>query len=80
MANKKCAFNKAWVRDPSFRDWIQEVDSSPYEAYCRLCRKSFSLAKMGGYSGAELIQSATCIFFGSSSYVVSSCLVLLGVL
>jgi hypothetical protein len=49
-AQRKTVFNLEWMNtklNPDFASWIQVVNSSPNDAFCRLCRTKFSLSNMG---------------------------------
>ena len=47
MEKKQTFFQKEWLDDPEFKDWIQPVDSCNTEAKCKLCSKVFTLSNMG---------------------------------
>lgn len=43
---KRCNFNREWLTDPDFKDWLVEVPDAK-RAKCNLCRKDINLAAMG---------------------------------
>lgn len=46
----KTVFNMAWMdktRNPEFADWIEPVQRSPHDAYCKVCRSVIHLSNMG---------------------------------
>lgn len=45
--SKKTVFNRLWLDDPEFSQWLQEVKDSPHEAFCASCKASFALSNMG---------------------------------
>ena len=44
--NKKCKFNKCWLTDEKFKDWLKEVENDIYSAFCKFCNATFSLSNM----------------------------------
>jgi len=43
----KCVFNKLWLDNTNYKEWILTVDDDPHKAKCSLCMKQIDLARMG---------------------------------
>ena len=63
MPRKTC-FNKSWLSTGSvdsngdiLSDWCSDVKSDSFSAYCKVCRKTFSIANMGS---AQILSQAKC--------------------
>lgn len=44
--SKVCKFNRDWLNDPEYKDWLREVPDAK-RAKCNLCQKDINLASMG---------------------------------
>lgn len=47
MSAKRTVFNKLWLDDPEFAVWLKEVKGSAHDAFCAVCKTTFSLSNMG---------------------------------
>ena len=43
----RCIFNKNWLRDEEYSEWLQEVPNDKYAFRCRACAKNLELGCMG---------------------------------
>lgn len=50
------SFQLKWMEDPQFKSWLSDVPESKYQAYCKLCTKSFSVQHTGK---SALVQHAS---------------------
>lgn len=55
MAPRNTAFNPKWKKSYS---WINSVDGDEFKAYCKLCKKVFSIAHKGEASIKEHAEGA----------------------
>lgn len=51
---KKTNFSKSWEEKYG---WVQEVADSKNDAWCKICKKMFSLSNMGEYALISHMQS-----------------------
>lgn len=42
----KCVFSDAWLEKDEYREWLKR-DADKYQAYCKVCYKTFKLGTMG---------------------------------
>uniref|UniRef100_A0A915IDS2 BED-type domain-containing protein n=1 Tax=Romanomermis culicivorax TaxID=13658 RepID=A0A915IDS2_ROMCU len=50
MPAKKVAFQSSWINPDlhkKWAEWLRAVPNDKHSAYCKLCKKSFSLSNMG---------------------------------
>ncbi|XP_047990547.1 uncharacterized protein LOC125229685 [Leguminivora glycinivorella] len=45
--SKKTTFNCEWQLNDKFKPWLEPVKNDHFSAYCKLCKKSFTLSNMG---------------------------------
>ena len=43
----RCIFNKNWLRNEGFAEWLDEVENDKYAFRCRVCLKNLELGRMG---------------------------------
>jgi len=43
----RCVFNPQWLEADPYKDWLKCAATNKYEAYCRVCSKTFQLGTMG---------------------------------
>ena len=43
----KCVFNLAWTKHKDYKMWISPVSGDRHKAFCKACKKSIDIAKMG---------------------------------
>ena len=71
-------FNRVWLTDPNYCDWIEQVKSDEKSARCRLCLKTFALSNMGvralkshatskGHAKRSGAKSSNCLFTAFAS-------------
>ena len=46
----KCTFNRKWLADERFSDWIKEFKGDKHSANCVTCNRIIDLGKMGEYA------------------------------
>jgi len=49
MPKRQTSFDSEWQKDDRFSAWIARSSTSDSDAYCVLCKKSFSVANWGLY-------------------------------
>lgn len=47
MSKGKCVFNSSWLLVKDFKLWLAASTEDKHNAYCKLCKKKFSIASMG---------------------------------
>lgn len=47
MGKQRSQFCKSWIRKGEYNNWLDEASNDTNAAYCKLCKKSFSLSNMG---------------------------------
>ena len=43
----RCIFDKKWLRNEEFAEWLEEVENDKYAFRCRVCLKNLELGRMG---------------------------------
>ena len=66
--NKKTIFNKLWLDEKHFPEynWLDEVKGVPSQAFCKICKFTFSLSNMGkqalsSHTSSRKHQNATAV-------------------
>jgi hypothetical protein len=52
-AKRICYFNKNWLNDPKFKNWLSSVNDDNTSAMCELCNCKFTIK----YQGLSAIES-----------------------
>lgn len=58
MKYKKTTFQDDWLLVNKYKMWLEKVRENPYSAYCKLCKRKFSLSNMGVCALASHMVSA----------------------
>ena len=41
-----CKFNKLWIKNPDFKDWLRPYPESEYYAFCKTCKTDLHLKRI----------------------------------
>ncbi|GFR90845.1 deoxyhypusine synthase [Elysia marginata] len=61
MVHGKCKFNPAWLLEPEYSSWLEEVPNDVHRAMCSLCKKSFDISNKSRGNLDSHMKSATHI-------------------
>ncbi len=46
---RRCTFNKEWLKDPLYKEFLSECQTNKYSAHCSICKSNFSISNGGIY-------------------------------
>lgn len=58
MPKRRTGFDNDWLQDVRFSSWIAKSAISPIEAFCSICKKSFSVSNGGAYQVIQHMEGA----------------------